>query len=74
LDAKPKNVNPNPLGEKKRIKGFKESVYSGETGNEMGVVGVMGGAMNKEPLVMPTDKYIKSGITIKKSKEKSGAK
>jgi hypothetical protein len=34
----------------------------------------MGGAMNKEPLVMPTDKYIKSGITIKKSKEKSGAK
>ena len=74
LDAKPKNVNPNPLGEKKRIKGFKESVYSGETGNEMGVAGVMSGAMNKEPLVKPTDKYIQSGITIKKSKEKSGAK
>lgn len=74
LDSKPKNVNPNPLGEKKRIKGFKESVYSGETGNEMGVVGVMSGAMNKEPLVKPTDKYIQSGITIKKSKEKSGAK
>jgi hypothetical protein len=73
LDAKPKNVNPNPLGEKKRIKGFKESVYSGD-GVEMGVVGVMGGAMNKEPLVKPTDKYIQSGITIKKSKEKSGAK
>ena len=73
LDAKPKNVNPNPLGEKKRVKGFKESVYSGD-GVEMGVVGVMGGAMNKEPLVKPTDKYIQSGITIKKSKEKSGAK
>jgi nicotinamide mononucleotide adenylyltransferase len=73
LDAKPKNVSPNPLGEKKRFKGFKESVYSGD-GVEMGVVGVMGGAMNKEPLVKPTDKYIKSGITIKNSKEKSGAK
>lgn len=73
-DSKPKIVNPNPLGEKKKFKGFKESVYSGETGNEMGVAGVMSGAMNKEPLVMPTDKYIKSGITIKKSKEKSGAK
>jgi nicotinamide mononucleotide adenylyltransferase len=73
LDAKPKNVNPNPLGEKKRIKGFKESLYSGD-GVEMGVVGVMGGATNKEPLVTPSDKYIKSGITIKKSKEKSGAK
>jgi hypothetical protein len=74
LDSKPKNVNPNPLGEKKKLKGFKESVYSGETGNEMGVAGVMGGAMNKEPLVKPTDKYIQSGITSKTQKKKSGAK
>jgi hypothetical protein len=74
LDSRPKKVSPNPLGEKKKLKGFKESVYSGETGNEMGVAGVMGGAMNKEPLVKPTDKYIQSGITSKTQKKKSGAK
>jgi hypothetical protein len=74
FDSKPKNVNPNPLGEKKKLKGFKESVYSGENGYEMGVAGVMGGAMNKEPLVKPTDKYIQSGITSKTQKKKSGAK
>ena len=74
LDSRPRKVSPNPLGEKKKLKGFKESVYSGETGNEMGVAGVMGGAMNKEPLVKPTDKYIQSGITPKTQKKKSGAK
>jgi hypothetical protein len=74
LDSRPKNVSPNPLGEKKKLKGFKESVYSGEMGYEMGVAGVMGGAMNKEPLVKPTDKYIQSGITSKTQKKKSGAK
>jgi hypothetical protein len=74
LDSRPRKVSPNPLGEKKKLKGFKESVYSGETGNEMGVAGVMGGAMNKEPLVKPTDKYIQSGITTKTQKKKSGAK
>lgn len=74
LDSRPKKVSPNPLGEKRKLKGFKESVYSGETGNEMGVAGALGGSMNKEPLIKPTDKYIKSGITPKTQKQKSGAK
>ena len=73
LDSKPKNVSPNPLGEKKKLKGFKESVYSGENGYEMGFPG-LGGSTNKEPLVKPTDKYIQSGITTKTQKKKSGAK
>jgi len=53
----PRNVSPNPLGEKKKVKGFKESLNSGETGNgdQMPVTGQMNGT-NVMPLVTPLDK------------------
>jgi len=70
---KPRGVSPNPLGEKKKLKGFKESLQSGETGYETGVSGTLSAAANKEPMETPSDKYIQSGITIK-NKKKTGAK
>jgi nicotinamide mononucleotide adenylyltransferase len=67
------NAFPNPLGEKKKLKGFKESLMSGETGYETGVSGTLSGAAKKEPIEMPSDRYIQAGITIK-NKKNSGAK
>jgi predicted kinase len=61
---------PNPLGEKKTLRKFREAIDSPSV--EMGVGGVLGGASNKEPMVTPMDKYGQSGITIKK--KKTGAK
>jgi hypothetical protein len=69
--GQPKNVNPNPLAEKKKLKKFKESIFDFGQGDS-GVSGTLGGAGNKEPVVMPADKYSQAGITIKK--KKTGAK
>ena len=71
FSAQTKGPTPNPLGEKKTLKKFKESIFDFGSGDS-GVGGTLGGASNKEPTVMPIDKYGQSGITIKK--KKSGAK
>jgi hypothetical protein len=49
----PRNLSPNPLGEKKKVKGFKESLQSGENGYETGVSGTLSGAAKVEPMVTP---------------------
>jgi cytidyltransferase-like protein len=61
---------PNPLGEKKTLKKFREAIDS--PGSDMGVGGTLGGSTNKEPMVTPMDKFGQSGITIRK--KKTGAK
>ena len=66
-----KGPQPNPLREKKKLKGFKEAIDS-PSFTEMGVGGTLGGSSNKEPLETPMDKFGMSGKTIKI--KKTGAK
>jgi hypothetical protein len=65
--AQPKGPTPNPLGEKKTLKKFREAIDS--PGTDSGLGGTLGGASNKEDMVTPQDKYGQSGITIKKKKQ-----
>jgi hypothetical protein len=68
--AQTKGPTPNPLGEKKTLKKFREAIDSPSTDSGLG--GTLGGASNKEIMVTPADKFGLSGITIKK--KKTGAK
>lgn len=67
FSGQPRNVSPNPLAEKKKLKKFKESIFDFGQGDS-GVGGTLGGAGNKEDFVKPIEKFGQSGITIKKKK------